>query len=97
MTIEKDFTDGKLTLKVCGRLDTNTSPDLAAALNFDGVSDVAFDFSELEYISSAGLRVIMTAQKAVMATGGKITVLHPNDMVRGIFDMTGLSGVFTIV
>lgn len=96
MTIDKDFSDGRLTLKVGGRLDTNTSPDLESALKYDGVSEVVFDFSGLEYISSAGLRVLMTAQKTMAAAGGKVLVTSPNDMVRGVLDMTGLSGVFEI-
>ena len=96
MTIDKDFSDGRLTLKVGGRLDTNTSPDLESALKYDGVSEVVFDFSGLEYISSAGLRVLLTAQKTMAAAGGKVLVTSPNDMVRGVLDMTGLSGVFEI-
>ena len=96
MTVEKSLSDGTLTLKVGGRLDTNTSPELEEELKLDGVSRVVFDFSALEYISSAGLRVLMTAQKALMPSGGKVAVAHPNDMVRGILDMTGRSGVFEI-
>ena len=97
MQIEKRLDDGVLTLKGLGRLDTNTSPDLEAELAFDGVREVVFDFSALEYISSAGLRILMTAQKAMMACGGKMTIAHPNDMVKGVFDMTGLSSVFTLI
>ena len=97
MQIEKRLDDGVLTLKVLGRLDTNTSPDLEAELAFDGVREVVFDFSALEYISSAGLRILMTAQKAMMACGGKMSVLNPNETVKGIFDITGMSSIFTIV
>ena len=97
MQIEKRLDDGVLTLKVLGRLDTNTSPDLEAELAFDGVREVVFDFSALEYISSAGLRILMTAQKAMMACGGKMSVASPNDTVKGIFDITGMSSIFTIV
>ena len=97
MTIEKSLVDGKLTLKVNGRLDTNTSPDLLAALKCDGATSVEFDFANLEYISSAGLRVLMTAQRSVMEGNGKVTIARPNEMVRGVLDMTGLSSVFDIV
>lgn len=97
MQIEKQANGSALTLKVSGRLDTNTSPDLEAELKLDGVSDITFDFANLEYISSAGLRVLMTAQKAMMASGGKMTIEHPNAMVQGVFEMTGLSSVFAIV
>ena len=97
MQIEKRLDDGALTLKVMGRLDTNTSQDLEAALALDGVREVVFDFSGLEYISSAGLRVLMMAQKAMMSCGGKMSVASPNDTVKGIFDITGMSSIFTIV
>ena len=79
-----------------GRLDTNTSAELEAELKYDGVSEVVFDFSELEYISSAGLRILMTAQKTMAAAGGKVLIASPNDMVRGVLDMTGFSSIFEI-
>ncbi len=97
MQIDKGLDNGVFTLKVIGRLDTNTSPDLESALVLDGVKEVVFDFSELEYISSAGLRVLMSAQKAMMSCGGKMSVRSPNDTVKGIFDITGMSSIFTIV
>ena len=96
MNIEKKLEDGRLTLAVSGRLDTNTSPELEAEVKLDGVNEVVFDFTGLEYIASAGLRVLMGAQKAMMASGGKMTVKNPNAMVRGVFDITGLSGIFSI-
>jgi len=97
MNIDKKLENGQLAIALSGRLDTNTSPDLESELKLDGVNEIAFDFANLEYISSAGLRVLMTAQKAMMACGGKMTIAHPNDMVKGVFDMTGLSTVFTIL
>ena len=97
MDIDKKLNDGVLTLAVSGRLDTNTSPELEAEVKTDGVKEVIFDFAGLEYISSAGLRVLMGAQKAMMANGGKVKILNPNAMVKGVFDMTGLSGIFEIV
>ena len=97
MKIEKKLEGEKLTLTVGGRLDTNTSPELEAEMALEGVKEVVFDLAGLEYISSAGLRVLMAAQKAMMAAGGKMSVANPNAMVKGVFDMTGLSSVFTIV
>jgi anti-sigma B factor antagonist len=97
MQIEKTSEGSKLTLKVSGRLDTNTSPDLEAALKLDGVTNVVFDFTNLEYISSAGLRILLSTQKAMMACGGEMSVANPNAMVSGVFDMTGLSSVLRIV
>ena len=61
------------------------------------MKEAVFDFAELDYISSAGLRILMTAQRALQAAGGRVLVARPNDMVRGVLDMTGLSGVFEIV
>ena len=97
MNIEKKLDGGKLSLKVIGRLDTNTSPELEAEMTLDGVNEVLFDLSELEYVSSAGLRVFLTAQKAMMACGGKMTIANPNATVKGVFDITGCSDIFTIV
>ena len=96
MNIDKKLEDGKLILAPAGRIDTNTSPELEDALVYDGVNEIVFDFAAVEYISSAGLRVLMTAQKAMMAAGGKMTVKSPNTMVRNVFDMTGMSSIFTI-
>ena len=97
MTIDREFSDGKLTLKVAGRLDTNTSSELEAELKLEGLTEIIFDFSRLEYISSAGLRVLMMAQKSMASSGGKVMVARPNEMVKGILDMTGLSSVFEMV
>ncbi len=97
MNIEKKLDGGKLSLKVIGRLDTNTSPELEAEMNLDGVNEVLFDLSELEYVSSAGLRIFLTAQKAMMACGGQMTIANPNATVKGVFDITGCSDIFTIV
>ena len=94
MNIEKKLENGVLTLAVGGRLDTNTSPELEAEVTTEGVSEIVFDFAALEYISSAGLRVLMGAQKALAATGGKVRVVNPNAMVKGVFDITGCSDIF---
>ena len=91
MQVSKKLENGKLTLVVSGRLDTNTSPELEAELSFDGVSDVVFDFGGLEYISSAGLRVLLTARKALMPTGGNMSVINANDTVRGVLEITELN------
>jgi len=97
MNIDKQLDNGCLKLKVTGRLDTNTSPELEDELKLEGVNAVAFDFAGLEYISSAGLRVLMSVQKAMMACGGTMTIASPNEMVKGVFDITGMSSIFTIV
>ena len=58
---------------------------------------MVFDFAGLEYISSAGLRVLMTAHKAMMACGGRMSVANPNAIVKGVFEITGMNGVFNVV
>lgn len=95
MKAEKKLEDGVLTLKVEGRLDTNTSPDLEAIVSLDGVKEVIVDFAGLEYISSAGLRILMAIRKEMAACDGKMTIVSPNEMVKGILDMTGMSSYFT--
>ena len=96
MTIDKKLENGILTLAVSGRLDTNTSPELEAEAKAEGVTEIVFDFSTLDYISSAGLRVLMTAHKAMASSGGSMKVLHPNAMVKGVFDITGLGDIFNV-
>ena len=96
MNINKKQDEGRLTLRVEGRLDTNSSPELEAELKLDGVKEVVFDFDGLEYISSAGLRVLMMAHRAMAACGGRMTVVNPNSIVKGVFDMTGMSDVFNV-
>ena len=67
MEITKNFEDGKLIMKLSGRLDTSTSPQLEAELNasISGIKELILDFAELEYISSAGLRVLLSTQKTM--------------------------------
>ena len=96
MNIEKKLENGVLTLAVGGRLDTNTSPELEAEVTTEGVSEIVFDFAALEYISSAGLRVLMGAYKTMTARGGRMKIVNPNAMVKSAFDITGLSGVFSV-
>ncbi len=80
-----------------GRLDTMTAPELEAALDgaLEGVEELTFDFEKLDYISSAGLRVLLSTQKT-MNRQGVMKVLHANEMIREIFDVTGFSDILTI-
>lgn len=96
MTIEKTLNGETLTLKVIGRLDTSTAPQLEAEMNdsLSSVKDLILDFSELEYISSAGLRVILKAQK-VMNKQGTMKLTNVNDTVMEVFDITGFSDILT--
>ena len=97
MTINKIKNNDALTLAIEGRLETTTAPELETVVKteLDGVTDLTFDFSNLEYVSSAGLRVILAAQK-IMTKQGKMVVTGTNDIVREIFDVTGFSDILTI-
>ena len=97
MQVETKLEGTRLSVVVAGRLDTNTSPLLDAELKLDGVDEVAFDIAGVEYLSSAGLRVLLGTQKAMMAKGGKMTIANPNATVKSVFDITGCSSIFTIV
>lgn len=95
MEIKKQKDGSTLKLILTGRLDTITSPQLEAELNLDGVTKLVFDLNALDYISSAGLRVMLTAQKTMM-TRGEMELMNVKPLVREVFDMTGFSAFFTI-
>lgn len=97
MTINKEIQDKTMTLKLTGRLDTTTSPELEKELkaSLDGIEDLRMDFSELEYISSAGLRILLAAQKT-MNKQGTMSITGVNDTIMEIFDITGFSDILTI-
>lgn len=98
MEIIKNLNNDELTIELIGRLDTTTSPMLEAELK-DSLNDVktlSFDFKGLEYISSAGLRVLLAAQK-VMNRQGKMTIANANEEIKEVFDITGFSDILTIL
>jgi len=97
MTISKSLNENALTLMISGRMDANTAPLLEAELNtsLDGVASLTFDFKELNYISSAGLRVLLAAQKRMMKQGG-MRVVNVCEAVMDVFEMTGFADILTI-
>ena len=97
MTINKSENGSAMTISLEGRLDTTTSPALEKELNevLPKINELVFDFSKLEYISSAGLRVLLTAHKAMSRKGG-MKVTHVNEIVQEVFDVTGFSDILTI-
>ena len=97
MTITKTLNGTELTVALEGRLDTVTAPELETELkaSLEGVTVLVIDFAELEYISSAGLRVLLSAQK-VMNKQGEMKVTHVNETVMEIFEVTGFSDILTI-
>ncbi len=98
MIIHKTQTGTELTVTLSGRLDTTTAPQLEAELksSLDGITALTLDFKELEYISSAGLRVLLSAQK-VMMRQGKMVVCNVNETILEVFEVTGFSDVLTLV
>ena len=97
MTIDKKLEGSALTIALEGRLDTTTSPDLEEVLSssLDGVSELVFDFTKLDYLSSAGLRVLLSAQKR-MNKQGSMKLVHVNDAVKEVFEITGFADFLTI-
>ena len=97
MTIEQTKNGNALNLALEGRLDTMTAPQLEAALKeaLPGVEALTFDFGKLEYISSAGLRVLLSAQKT-MNKQGTMKVIHANEMIMEIVEVTCFADILNI-
>ena len=97
MTIKKIQNGNELTLAPEGRLDTITAPELEAEIkaSLPGVTALTFDLKDLEYVSSAGLRVLLSAQKAMNQTG-KMQVTNVNETIMEIFEVTGFADILTI-
>ncbi len=97
MDILKKADGSQLTIELVGRLDTTTAPQLEGELNssLSGVTDLVFDFAQLEYISSAGLRVLLSAQKT-MNKQGSMVIHNVNDDIMEVFEITGFSDILTI-
>ena len=97
MTIEKNQQGTELEIALTGRLDTTTAPQLEAELkhSISGITALTMDFAGLEYISSAGLRVLLSAQK-VMSKQGAMMVRHANETIMEVFEVTGFIDILTI-
>lgn len=97
MTIEKTVEGTELNLALTGRLDTTTAPQLETELkrSIGGVESLVLDFAGLEYLSSAGLRVLLAAQK-VMNKQGKMVIINVNETISEVFEITGFSDILTI-
>lgn len=97
MDIIKNRDGKKLDIKLTGKLDTKTSPELTDALKdeLDDVEELNFDFSELIYISSSGLRVILSTYK-IMNKQGSMKIVNVQDIVMEVFNATGLNKILTI-
>ena len=97
MKIEKKQNGTALEIALEGRLDTTTAPELEKVLkdSLNGVTALTMDFANLEYISSAGLRVLLSAHKT-MAKQGALKVTHVNEIVQEVFEVTGFADILTI-
>lgn len=97
MEITKNLDGNKLTVVLEGRLDTSTAPNLEAELknSYEGIEELVLDFNKLEYISSAGLRVVLGAQKT-MSKQGSMKLVGVNDEVMEVFEITGFVDILTI-
>ena len=97
LNINKTIENGKAVFTLVGRLDTTTAPELEKELkaSLDGVSELTLEFAGLEYISSAGLRVLLAAQK-IMNSQGEMKLVHVGETVMEIFEVTGFSDILNI-
>lgn len=97
MEIKKKLDGQHLTVAISGRLDTTTSPALEADVksSLGGVSELTFDFEKLDYISSAGLRVLLSTQK-IMSGKGKMAIKNVCPDIMEVFEITGFSDILTI-
>lgn len=97
MTMDKVINGAEMTVTLTGRLDTNTAPKLEAELkeSISGIEVLTLDFSGLEYLSSAGLRVLLASQK-IMNRQGRMVVRNVNDMIMEVFEVTGFCDILTI-
>ena len=86
-----------MPIAIEGMLETTTAPEIEAVVKseLDGITDLTFDFNKLDYISSAGLRVLLAAQK-IMNKQGDMKIVGANDIVKEIFDVTGFSEILTV-
>ena len=98
MKITREFKGSTLIFRLEGRLDTMTAPELEAEIDkpVAGVTEMVMDFKDVEYISSAGLRVLLKAQRVMAGRGGTMKVKDPCEIVMEVFNVTGFADVLTI-
>ena len=96
MEIIKNLDNDSLTIELKGRLDTTTAPDLENELNLDGVNSLVLNFKDLDYVSSAGLRVLLGAQKKMNSNGGSMVIKEVKPEIMEVFEMTGFDSILTI-
>ena len=95
MTIIKEIKESAMNIALEGRLDTTTAPELEAELQLEGITELVLDFEKLDYVSSAGLRVLLATQK-VMNRQGSMLIRNVNEGIMEIFEITGFVDILTI-
>ena len=98
MIASKTLDGNRLTVALDGRVDTLTAPQLETELTplLDGVAALVLDLAQVAYISSAGLRVLLSTHKRMLAAGGTLTIANAVPAVREVFDITGFSDILTL-
>lgn len=96
MNTKKKKDGSTLTVTVSGRIDTATAPEFESAVksDLDGVQSLVLDFKDVNYISSAGLRVLLSLQKKMMVQG-EMKLINVNDVVNDVFEVTGFDEILT--
>ena len=97
MEIKTTSEGGKLTIAVSGRVDTVTAPELEAGLKFGDAKQVVLDLADVPYMSSAGLRLLLTAHKTMLGNGGELQIANAQASVREVLDITGFSDILNLV
>ncbi len=97
MTVNKELNGSELVVSVSGRIDTTTAPTLEAEIkeSLDGVQKLVLDIADVEYVSSAGLRVFLSTHKTMLKQGGMV-IKNVSESVKEIFEVTGFSDILTI-
>ena len=97
MTLNKKLDGTTLTIEIIGRLDTTTAPQLEEEItaSIGGINKLVLDFGQLEYISSAGLRVLLKSQKSMMKKG-KMIIVNASETIREVFELTGFMDILTL-
>ena len=97
MEIKTKSEGAKLTIAVSGRVDTVTAPELEAGLKFGDATCVVFDLENVPYMSSAGLRLLLTAHKTMLGKGGEFQIANVQPSVREVLDITGFSDILNLI
>ena len=97
MEIKTKADGNKLTIAVSGRVDTVTAPELEAGLKFGEATCVVIDLGDVPYMSSAGLRLLLTAHKTMLGKGGELQVANAQPSVKEVLDITGFSDILNLI